>query len=114
MTEEKSEPKPKHGDPVRVEQVVAFAGDPNRLMEGENPDTAERDDAEHWALVYRELANFKRGLIDLTRAEAAKVREAESEVAIDLQILEAELTRLEKRRDWWVARAAGETPPVLN
>ena len=89
------------------EEVAAKkAGDEERLMRGENPDTTYLEDAEHWAGVYRELLAFKNDLLDFTRERIARMRPpASSELATtDLVILEAEHDRLRGRFDFWEKR----------
>ena len=40
------------------------AGNPYRLMDGENPDSLQPADAKHWVSIYLELLAFKRKLLD--------------------------------------------------
>ena len=89
-------------------EVVAAhkAGDEDRLMRGENPDTTYLEDAEHWAGVYRELLAFKHDLLDFTKERIGRMRPpASNELATtDLVILEAEHQRLRSRFDFWERR----------
>ncbi|MFN2466197.1 MAG: hypothetical protein ABR598_08045 [Candidatus Dormibacteria bacterium] len=89
-------------------EVVAAekAGDEDRLMRGENPDTTYLEDAEHWAGVYRELLAFKLDLLEFTRDRIARMRPpASNELATtDLVILETEHDRLRSRFDFWENR----------
>ena len=96
-----------HSRKRQPEEVAADkAGDKERLMRGENPDTTYLEDAEHWAGVYRELLAFKNDLLDFTRERIARMRPpASSELATtDLVILEAEHDRLRGRFDFWEKR----------
>lgn len=92
----------------RQPEVVAAqkAGDEDRLMRGENPDTTYLEDAEHWAGVYRELLAFKQDLLDFTKERIARMKPpASNELATtDLVILEAEHARLRSRFDFWEQR----------
>ncbi|GAC1579934.1 MAG: hypothetical protein NVS3B24_14340 [Candidatus Dormibacteria bacterium] len=89
-------------------EVIAAqkAGDEDRLMRGENPETAYLEDAEHWAGVYRELLAFKLDLLDFTKGRIARMTApASNELATtDLVIMEAEYGRLKSRSDFWENR----------
>ena len=91
----------------RPEEAAAHkAGDEERLMRGENPDTTYLEDAEHWAGVYRELLTFKQDLLDFTKERVARMKPAASDelATTDLVILEAEHHRLRGRFDFWERR----------
>lgn len=82
------------------------AGDEDRLMRGENPETTYLEDAEHWIGVYRELLSFKQDLLAFTKDRVARMKPpASNELATtDLVILEAEHGRLLSRFDFWERR----------
>lgn len=82
------------------------AGDPERLMSGEDPNSPYLDDAVHWLGVYGELIDFKHELIGITRERVARLTTSAREelTGTDLVLLTAELERLEKRRDFWQGR----------
>jgi hypothetical protein len=89
------------------EEVAALkAGDEERLMRGENPDTTYLEDVEHWAGVYGELLAFKQDLLDFTKDRIARMKPpASNELATtDLVIMEAEHVRLRSRFDFWEQR----------
>ena len=93
--------------PVEPEVVAAQkAGDENRLMRGENPETTYLEDAEHWAGVYRELLAFKEDLLSFTKDRIARMKPPASNelAATDLVIMEAEYDRLRSRFDFWENR----------
>ena len=92
--------------PEPEEIAARKAGDEERLMRGENPDTTYLEDAEHWAGVYRELLAFKQDLLDFTKERIARMKPpASNELATtDLVILEAEHERLRSRFDFWEQR----------
>jgi hypothetical protein len=79
------------------------AADPERLMSGEDPATPYLDDAVHWLGVYGELIDFKHELIGVTKERLAHltVSAREELTGTDLVLLQAELERLQKRRDFW-------------
>ena len=87
--------------------------DPGQRLDGEDPKTRNPDQARHWAGVYGRLIEFKRELLERTYRFT---EESEAEVAramreTDIVLLEAELTRFEQRRDYWLLRVtelAGE------
>lgn len=103
MTEDK-EREPGQRQPEEV--ASRKAGDEERLMRGEHPDTGYLEDAEHWAGVYRELLAFKRDLLDFTKDRIARMTPpAGNELSTtDLVILEAEHARLRSRFDFWERR----------
>jgi hypothetical protein len=81
--------------------------EPDRLLEGEDPDTKYVEDAAHWVTVYAELVLFKERLVDsaqgglLDLSDPAARQEATD---TDLQVLLAERTRLHKRLEFWKLR----------
>jgi len=94
---------------VRNTRAGREAEDPDRLMQGENPDTRQSDDIEHWFKVYTELVQTKAELLAALSGRLAELQEPESrrEVAdTDLEILKRELGRLQRRLDFWRGRCA--------
>ncbi|MEA2646095.1 MAG: hypothetical protein QOE92_1178 [Chloroflexota bacterium] len=79
------------------------AADPERLMSGEDPDTPYLEDATHWLGVYGELIDFKHELIGVTKERIVHLTASAREelTGTDLVLLNAELERLKKRRDFW-------------
>jgi hypothetical protein len=73
-------------------ELASQQADPERLMDGEDPETEELEDAEHWLNVYRELHAFK--------------EDAQDEAQADERLLELELARFENREQFWRARIA--------
>ena len=99
--------EPGDSGPPEPEVVAAHkAGDEERLMRGENPDTTYLEDAEHWQGVYRELLAFKQDLLSFTEERIARMKPpASNELATtDLVIMEAEHERLRSRFDFWENR----------
>lgn len=88
-----------------LHNALEFVGDVDRRLPGEDPETGDAEDARHWGQVYRELTEFKRGMVEKARSDrAGLLADAQPEVGNDLTILEAELHRLETRRDFWLRR----------
>ena len=81
--------------------------DPGHRLTGEDPATRDIERARRWAEVYSRLIEFKRELLERTYRFT---EESESEVAramkeTDIILLEAQLSRFEQRRDYWILRA---------
>ncbi len=90
------------------ERAAEAEVDPGRLLEGEDPDAADRDDARHWATVYEELRTFKRRMIQTAEASIADgiAKPASREIiTTDLVALRAELRRFERRLAFWTRRS---------
>jgi hypothetical protein len=82
--------------------------DPNRLLDGENPDSVEVEDARHWADTYRELLGVKERLLGAAQEAVAQPfeKDAAREVAsTDLRALKAEHARIKRRLAFWEKRA---------
>ena len=89
--------------PEFIQRIVDF----DRLMEGENRDSSDPDDIEHWCAVHAEMIRFKEGLLGQTRQEVKKVPEMSKELdGNDIPFLEAELRRLRSGLAFWEARRA--------
>jgi hypothetical protein len=77
----------------------------SRTMEGEDRDSNDPQDIEHWRAVYREMVRFKEGLLSQAQAEIQKVPETKPELAgNDIPFLQAELQRLRRGLAFWEAR----------
>lgn len=94
------------------EAAVPRAVDPDRLLPGEDPRSRNREDAEHWLRVYRELHDFKLDLIEQTRNRLrAMDPAAQVEVHdVDLTILLKESDRLGRRLRFWKTRVEALAP----
>lgn len=87
------------------EAAIKHAGDPDRLLPNENPQTDLAEDARHWRLVYRELLDFKQGLLkvaDRGLAEIAQEHNVTDTTAVAL--LCAQNDRLRRRLEFWERR----------
>ncbi len=82
--------------------------DPNRLLPGEEPNSQQPDDAEHWITVYSQLRETKLQVIanlrDLMEGQSDDVRD-ELERA-DIRMLQMQVERFEKRMAFWQQRGA--------
>lgn len=86
-------------------EVIREAGDPNRLMEGEKPDTRLVEDCDHWISTYTELRDFKDRLLATARMAQESVGAiARRETAMDIRLLSAERDRLLARLEFWQKR----------
>ncbi|TMD24454.1 MAG: hypothetical protein E6I99_02630 [Chloroflexi bacterium] len=86
-----------------MQRMVDF----DRFMEGENRDSNDPDDIEHWCAVYGEMIRFKEGLLGETQREVEKVPDMRNELSgNDIPFLEAELRRLRRGLAFWEARRA--------
>jgi hypothetical protein len=100
-----------------VTRAGLHASDQDRLLPGEREGltTSHEDDAAHWAQVYQELFQFKRGLLDsVERRRKRTDSEAAVELDNDLLLMRAELGRLDRRLGYWNDRLRslrdGENP----
>lgn len=83
------------------------AGNPSRLMEGEDIDSTRPADARHWVSVYSELLAFKQKTLDHMYHDLQDLsRTANEEIRrIDVPLIEGEQLRYRKRLQFWQARA---------
>jgi hypothetical protein len=100
-------------DPEEAADSALEAVEPDRLLPGEDERTPHMDDAMHWMKVYSELLDFKRRLLVVTDERLVSMGDAaRAEVEeTDLKVLQAEADRLERRFDFWTARAAAMREP---
>ena len=106
-----SDDRPSDSDPpdaAEAADAAQEAVEPDRLLPGEDERTPHMDDALHWMKVYSELLDFKRRLLLVTDERLVTMGDAaRAEVEeTDLKVIQAEADRLERRFDFWTARAA--------
>ena len=81
------------------------SGPAGRALQGEDLKTTRWEDARHWIGIYADLLNFKLGLIERVRKDAARLpavgREA---VASDLDIIEDQMQWYQTRLELWYQR----------
>jgi len=80
--------------------------DRTRLLEGENPDSLEVEDAVRWTAVYAELIEFKYSLLAQMRKGLQRLpMEAAHEIrTVDMAIIRKQLERYEACRAFWERR----------
>ena len=115
-TPDESNVQPLSSDAPGPEEASEAAQDtvePDRLLPGEDERTPHMDDAQHWMKVYGELLDFKRRLLIVTDERLVSMGDAaRAEVeGTDLKVLKAEADRLERRFDFWTARASAMREP---
>ena len=87
------------------EEAVRRAGDPDRLLPTENPQTGLAEDARHWRIVYRELLTFKQGLLTVADRGLAEIEhELKVTDTATLALLRAQNERLRRRLEFWESR----------
>ncbi len=84
---------------------VRWAGDRDRLMAGERPESPFREDAIHWVRVYRDLLAFNSQVMDAI-SERLPSGASNSSGQPDLDLLQAHLDRLRWRLAFWEGRIA--------
>jgi hypothetical protein len=92
--------------PRPTEPMTEVAGDPGRLLHGEDPGTEFADDARHWIAVYKELLGFKHDMLANLRERTGTLsEEARGEVLdTDIPVMEAEAERFRIRIAFWERR----------
>jgi hypothetical protein len=101
----------------RVRRVAVAAVDDSRLLEGEDPSTEDPEAARRWVAIYSELQVFKRDVASRMRAKHEELPgPARVEVMRDLQLVESQMARLQRRLSFWRARQLrlGGIPPEHN
>lgn len=99
---EPAEAKP----PTRGQIAAAKGANPDRLLDGEDPETLQVHDADHWVRVYQDLLAFKRQLtasaneIVPDMADAARQEVGKT----DLIAMDAEAGKFERRLQYWQLR----------
>ena len=87
---------------------VRWAGDHDRLMAGERPESPLREDALHWVRVYRDLLAFNSQVMEaLSERLPSGASNSSEHPDPDLDLLQAQLDRLRWRLAFWEGRIAG-------
>jgi hypothetical protein len=92
---------------AREENAAKEAGDPDRLLPGEDPDDVHPDSARLWVDVYAELLDYKRELLRVTDERLATMADEPARrevVETDNVVIEAECRRFERRLAFWTDR----------
>jgi hypothetical protein len=78
----------------------------DRLLPGEDPKTIRPADAAHWIGIYAEMIGFKRQVLERVVLGLDGVsREARTELSEDVDLIEAQMHRYERRLEFWSTRA---------
>ena len=81
--------------------------DPDRLLEGEDPDTTDPEEVERWVGAYAELLGFKHDVVGRAETSAERLpAPAKPEAEADLTLLRTERERLKRRYEFWQKRSA--------
>ncbi len=83
----------------------------DRLLAGEDPETIRPREAIHWIAIYREMIGFKVQVLSRVGEGLQGVsKEAHAELSEDVDLIEAQLVRYERRLKFWLKRAEEVTP----
>ena len=78
---------------------------PDRLLEGENPESLRPQDTRHWISVYREMIAFKEDLLERVSGDLKHVSAAAKiELNDDVKLIDTQLKRYRRRLTYWVQR----------
>lgn len=102
-------------DDASFNEALELLADPHQLLPGEEPETRYPDDARHWLQVYAELLRFKDELLATVRRASRRLRRAgRHEANKDLELMEAERSRLHRRFLFWRHKAVAldDTTPT--
>jgi hypothetical protein len=90
--------------PVRSE--ITWVSDPDLLLPGENPESADIHDAIHWSKVYGELIGMTSALLERSEPTVRDMhRDAAHEAGGTQRVLRAQREHYEARYDFWRDRA---------
>ncbi len=95
-------------DTTPGERAAQQGADPDRLLDGEDPETLQVHDADHWIRVYRDLLEFKHRLLASAHEMVAGMDlAARREVGqTDLVAMDAEASKFQRRLEYWKAHRA--------
>jgi hypothetical protein len=92
--------------------MVKAAPKKDRLLEGEDSGTVRPEDAAHWIAIYTEMIFFKTQLLTRVMIGLDAVSdEARKELKEDVDLVEAQLERYERRLEFWSHRAVALEAP---
>lgn len=91
---------------TRAEQAGADGANPDRLLDGEDPETLQIHDADHWIRVYQDLLAFKRQLLATANEIVPDLADAaRDEVGkTDMLAMDAEARKFQRRLRYWTER----------
>jgi DNA-binding response OmpR family regulator len=84
----------------------AQAVKPDRLLEGEDPETVFASDVRHWIAVYREMIGFNEELLGRLEDQVKRLPQAarDGEVDNDVLVIAGQLDRYRRRLGFWYER----------
>lgn len=93
---------------LKHETLALRALDHTRLLDGEDSETQQIEDAVHWSAVYWEMIEFKQRLLAQMRKSLPQLPvEAATEIrTVDMAIIRKQLERYESCRAFWEQRHA--------
>lgn len=93
-------------EPTPGQIAAAEGADPDRLLDGEDPETLQVHDADHWIRVYQDLLAFKRQLLaTATEIVPDMADAARHEVGkTDIMAMDAEAGKFQRRLHYWQLR----------
>jgi hypothetical protein len=93
-------------EPTRGQIAAVEGADPDRLLDGEDPETLQVHDADHWIRVYQDLLAFKRQLLATANEIVPDMADAaRDEVGkTDLMAMDAEARKFQRRLHYWQQR----------
>jgi DNA-binding response OmpR family regulator len=79
---------------------------PDRLLEGEDPDTQFASDVRHWIAVYREMIGFNEDLLGRLEDQLKRLPMAARDGAVDddVSLIAGQLERYRRRLGYWYER----------
>jgi hypothetical protein len=88
-------------------EAARKGGDPDRPMDGEDPDARAPETVRRWWKVYGELERLETALVDLLAERAAEMSEEARREAgeTNLPVLLSQLHRFRERHTYWRQRA---------
>lgn len=94
------------GVTTMARQAAVQASDPDRLLDGEDPETRHPLDADHWIRVYKDLLGFKHRMLARAHEMVPDLADAaRDEVGkTDLVVMDAESRKFQRRLDFWLTR----------
>lgn len=96
------------GDADEVAKHAAVrAVNPDTLLDGEDPSSVHREEAEHWVAAYSELINYKDSLL-LASADSLSLMTTDAAIkeftGVDVVILGRQVAKFRRRLAFWVQR----------
>lgn len=93
-------------EPTRGQVAAVEGADPDRLLDGEDPETLQVHDADHWIRVYQDLLAFKRQLLATANEIVPDMADAaRDEVGkTDIIAMDAEAAKFQRRLQYWQLR----------